>query len=169
MLLPHSGVPPHTTNTHRRCRQNCRLLSCRQSPWLRQLGTFRHLGDKLSSSSSYSVNTRSRRNNATRTNQHLKDAEWSPLASDKFPGWLQSGDINTQSPRVWWTRLLVLENQHRLLSLNASLIGRHSEAFCDSIKDQDWRTSFWTLSTANFEQSATEHSQRFIRTIVSQH
>ena len=132
---------------------------------LRQSGTLRHLSEKLSLSSSYSVNTRSRRNNETRTNHHLEYAEWSLLAADEVPGWLQSGDINIQRPRVGWTRLLVLENQHRLSS-NASLIGRHSETFCDYIKDQDWRTSFSTLGTAGLEQSATGHSQRFIRTIV---
>ena len=98
MLLPHSGAPPYTTSTYRRCRQNGCLLSCRQSPWLRQLGTLRHLGVKLRSSSSYSVNTRSRCNNATRTNQHLEDAERSPLAFDEVPCWLQSGDISNKSP-----------------------------------------------------------------------
>ena len=53
-----------------------------------------------------------------------------------------------------------------LLSSNASLIGQHLETFCDSIKDQDWRTSFSTLGTAGLEQSATGHLQCFIRTIV---
>ena len=72
MFLPHSGAQPYTTSTHRRCCQNGRLLPCRQSPRLRKLGALRHLSEKLGSSSSYSVKTRSRRNNATRTNQHLR-------------------------------------------------------------------------------------------------
>ena len=40
------------------------------------------------------------------------------------------------------------------------------ETYFDSIKDQDWRTSFSTIGISGLEQSATEHAQRFIRTIV---
>ena len=47
MFLPHSDAPPYTTSTHRRCCQNGCLLPCRQSPRLRQLGTLRHLSEKL--------------------------------------------------------------------------------------------------------------------------
>ena len=166
MFLPHSGAPSYTTSTHRRCYQNRRLLSCRQSPRSRQLGALRHLSEKLGSSSSYSVNTRSRRNNATRTNQHLEDVERSPLAFDEVPYRLQTGEINIQRPWVWRTRLLVLENRHCYLSSNASSSGRCSETFCDSIKDHGQRTSFSKLGTAGLEQSTTGHSQHFIRTIV---
>ena len=34
MFLLHSGAPPYTTSTHRRCCQNGRFLPCRQSPRL---------------------------------------------------------------------------------------------------------------------------------------
>ena len=105
MFLPYSGAPSYTTSNHRRCCQYGRPLPYRQSPRFRQLGALRHLSEKLGSSSSYSVNTRSRRNNATRTNQHLEDAERSPLTSDEVPCRLQSGDINIQSLWVWGTRL----------------------------------------------------------------
>ena len=106
MFLPQSGASPYTTSTHRRCCQNGRPLPCRQSPRLRQLGALWHLSEKLGSSSSYSANARSRRNNATRTNQHLEDAERSPVASDEVPRRLQSGDINIQRPWVWGNQVI---------------------------------------------------------------
>ena len=106
------------------------------------------------------------RNNAMRTNQHLEDAERSPLASDEVPCWLQSGDINIQSPWVWepgylYSRISIATSRRTLRSSADT-----RKTFCDSIKDQDRRMSFSTLGTAGLEQSTTGHSQCFIRTIV---